>query len=326
MPQTIITAGDATITGVSTQGGDDGTLRLVVGPNGGKIPVLTIDAAGTSVFARQVTSTAGNFNLKTNTVLTNANATLNAAQMLQGQFSITPTVARILTTATAVDIIAAMPGYQIGSHFDFSIQNNAAFDVTLIAGVGVALVGNMVVNNGNKVWRCRIDSASAVTIRTESVVASGIILGTPITTTGAGSFLVTGLSASAKIISFAFDGVSVDGVQDIYLLIGPSSGLVSTGYAGAVFDGITNIPINNAFYISNFASAAAVLHGRATLQLIDASTNTWSWTSYVLSSDSNRSARTAAGTISLASTLERFQLTIGSGAFDAGKFNHQIFT
>ena len=127
----------------------------------------TLDSTS-SRFNTPASSTAGDFNLKTNTVLANSNGTLIAAQMLQGQFSITPTAARILTTATAVNIIAAMPGYQVGSHFEFSIFNLAAFDVTLAAGVGVALVGDQVVNSGNKIWRCRIDSATTVTIRSES--------------------------------------------------------------------------------------------------------------------------------------------------------------
>jgi hypothetical protein len=45
MTQAVITAGDATAPGGIT-GGNDGTLNIVVGPNGGKITALAIDAAG----------------------------------------------------------------------------------------------------------------------------------------------------------------------------------------------------------------------------------------------------------------------------------------
>jgi microcystin-dependent protein len=50
MTQTILTAGDATNSGVTTQGGNDGTLTLVVGPNGAKVNALAIAADGTPTF------------------------------------------------------------------------------------------------------------------------------------------------------------------------------------------------------------------------------------------------------------------------------------
>ena len=97
--------------------------------------------------------------------LADANATLTAAQMIDsGIFTITPTVARALTTDTAANIVAAMAGYQAGTWFDIVIVCLAAFDVTLGAGVGVTIMGNAVVNNASGTWRARIDSATAVTL------------------------------------------------------------------------------------------------------------------------------------------------------------------
>ncbi len=123
-----------------------------------------------NTFTGQQTSTAGDINLKTVTALSNADATLSAAELITGLFTITPTVARTLTTDTAANIIAAMGGYAVGSHFEFTIVNTAAFNVTLAAGVGVTLSGKAIVNNGSGTWRLRVDSASAVTIFTESAV------------------------------------------------------------------------------------------------------------------------------------------------------------
>ena len=97
--------------------------------------------------------------------LADAAATLTAAQMIDsGIFTITPTVARALTTDTAANLVAAMTGYQVGTWFDIVIVCLAAFDVTLGGGVGVSIVGNAVVNNASGTWRARFDSASAVTI------------------------------------------------------------------------------------------------------------------------------------------------------------------
>ena len=97
--------------------------------------------------------------------LADADATLTAAQMIDsGIFTITPTVARALTTDTAANLVAAMTGYQVGTWFDIVIVCLAAFAVTLGAGAGVTIVGDAVVNNASGTWRARIDSATAVTL------------------------------------------------------------------------------------------------------------------------------------------------------------------
>ena len=102
---------------------------------------------------------------KTAVALADAAATLTAAQMIDsGIFTITPTIARTLTTDTAANLAAAMPGYQVGTWFDIIVVNLAAFDVTLVGGVGVTLSGKAVINNVSGTWRVRFDSASAVTI------------------------------------------------------------------------------------------------------------------------------------------------------------------
>jgi len=102
---------------------------------------------------------------KTAVALTDADATLTAAQMIDsGIFTITPTVARTLTTDTAANLVAAMSGYQVGTWFDIIIVCLAAFAVTLAGGTGVTITGNAAVNNSSGTWRARIDSASAVTL------------------------------------------------------------------------------------------------------------------------------------------------------------------
>lgn len=106
------------------------------------------------------------FKTKSAVALADAAATLTAAQMIDsGIFTITPTAARILTTDTAANIIAALTGLQVkvGTWFDIIIVNTALFDVTLAAGSGVTLVGNTAIYKGSSLWRARVDSASAVT-------------------------------------------------------------------------------------------------------------------------------------------------------------------
>jgi hypothetical protein len=112
----------------------------------------------------QATSTAGDFNLVVNTALSDAAATLTAAQLIGGEFTITPTVARIQTLDTAANIISALSGSVDGSNFTFSIVNLDAFDVTVATAAGVTLVGNMVINDGSATFRVRRLSASTISV------------------------------------------------------------------------------------------------------------------------------------------------------------------
>jgi hypothetical protein len=102
--------------------------------------------------------------ITTNTALSDAAATLTAAQLIGGEFTITPTVARIQTTDTAANIIAAMTDSVNNSSFNTTMINLAAFDVTIAPGVGVTLVNSMVVNGGSGTFRVRRTSPSTVSI------------------------------------------------------------------------------------------------------------------------------------------------------------------
>jgi hypothetical protein len=109
--------------------------------------------------------TQSHMKIKSVVALADAAATLTAAQLVDnGIFTITPTVARTLTTDTVANIVAALPRYQVGTWFDFTIVNTAAFDVTLAAGTGITLSGKAIINNVSGTWKARIDSATAITL------------------------------------------------------------------------------------------------------------------------------------------------------------------
>jgi len=124
-----------------------------------------VDLAVTTAKIAAAAVTQAKVKIQSVVALADAAATLTATQMIDSTiFTITPTVARTLTTDTAANLVLGLPGYQIGTWFDIVIINNAAFDVTLAAGVGVTLVGKAIVNNVSGTWKCRFDSATAVTI------------------------------------------------------------------------------------------------------------------------------------------------------------------
>ena len=72
--------------------------------------------------------------------------TIPAAAILGGVvIHSTHTAARIDTTDTAVNILAAMPDMDIGDTFMFVVSAAAGFTITLAGGVGVTASGNLIV-------------------------------------------------------------------------------------------------------------------------------------------------------------------------------------
>jgi hypothetical protein len=161
------------LSGINT--GDQTALQVSNTP-AGNIAATTVQAALNELdvekanltgaaFTGPVSSTAGDVNLKTNTALADAAATLTAAQLSGGEFTITPTVARILTLDTAANIITNLTGSVDNSNFEITIVNLAAFDVTLAAGTGVTIVGRAVINNGSATFRVRRLTATTVEVK-----------------------------------------------------------------------------------------------------------------------------------------------------------------
>jgi hypothetical protein len=100
--------------------------------------------------------------------LTDAAATLTAAQLADSKlFTITPTAARNLTTATAAQILAHLADEAVGTSFEFTIVNLAAetHAVTLVGGTTVTVSGSAVVSAASSgTFVAVVASASAVTV------------------------------------------------------------------------------------------------------------------------------------------------------------------
>jgi len=179
-------------------------------------------------FTGPATSTAGDFNLVANTALSDAAATLTAAQLIGGEFTITPTVARIQTLDTAANIISALGGSVDNSNFEFTVVNLAAFDVTIATAAGVTLVGNMVVNDGSGTFRVRRLSGTTVSVTRLATIKTSIInkeydSGDQTITSGGLLTLSHGLGSLPKIMNYSLkctsseQGYSVGDIIDIYL-------------------------------------------------------------------------------------------------------------
>jgi len=112
--------------------------------------------------------TYGKIKTKGLVALGDAATTLTGTQMVDSAIlTITPTVARILTTATGTAIITALAGAPIGTWFSMTIVNTAAFDVTLAPGVDVTMgagQGKHVINNVSGTWIGLVTGTTTVTI------------------------------------------------------------------------------------------------------------------------------------------------------------------
>ena len=128
--------------------------------NAATIPALTI----TTAMIKVGTVSPINLYVKSVVALADANAILTGGQMLAGVFTITPTAGRALTTDTLANILAVLPGYTIGTNFEFVIVCLAAFATTVSAGAGVTLVGSGAVNNQSARFTLIVNSAVAGTL------------------------------------------------------------------------------------------------------------------------------------------------------------------
>jgi hypothetical protein len=173
------------------------------------------------------------------TSLGDASVTLTASQMIYSPLlTITPSTTRTLTTATAADIIAALPtDYGVGNWFDFTIIDlNVTNDVTLAANTGVTLVGHDTIRGGSATFRCRVDSGTTVSIYaisksdlqddyiTEGMISSGSVTQAKIGT-GAVTFNKIQDASAASVLLGRGSAAGAGDFEEITL----GTGLTMTG-------------------------------------------------------------------------------------------------
>jgi hypothetical protein len=151
-----------------------------------------------------------------------------------------------------------------------------------------------------------------------SVITSGTAVAyTSFTTTSYNDF--TGIPNWVKRITIMGSGV-VSSAGVIALRLGTSSGIVSTGYtaAGNNFTATATGGDNNTTY---FYVRSAAFNGKMVLDLLSASTNTWTYQSISSEASGTTGLTLGAGVISLASTLTQVRFLSSTGTFSAGTIN-----
>ena len=153
-----------------------------------------------------------------------------------------------------------------------------------------------------------------------------IVLGTQVASTSGTTIDFTGIPSGVRRITIMFSGVSTSGTNPITVLLGDAGGMETTGYLGSAttITGATPATANFtlSFGVTNTTLAAMLVHGAATLTLMNASTNTWAFTSVVGHSNAG-TISIGAGVKSTSAELNQVRISTvgGTDTFDAGAIN-----
>ena len=148
-----------------------------------------------------------------------------------------------------------------------------------------------------------------------------LVLSTTVATTSGTSINFTGIPAWVERITVMFNGVSTNGSVNKLFQIGPSGGIVSSGYTSTVaITGPTTAGTSStAGYIMWGSAASEVLEGHAIITHMGS--NIWVFSSTCRITNSYM--QMSSGSVTLSGTLDRIRLTTtnGTDAFDAGSMN-----
>lgn len=134
--------------------------------------------------------------------------------------------------------------------------------------------------------------------------------------------VITGIPSTARQIIFLFQDISYNGNQDIYLRVGTSSGLVSSGYE--VFSGYNDAvgggagaERTNAFQA--YATGTSTHNWNGKFVLTRLSANVWHGTVEITEDGGSNSWHWQRGIVDIGGTLERVAIiSSGASTFDAG--------
>lgn len=154
-------------------------------------------------------------------------------------------------------------------------------------------------------------------------------IGTYTATTSGTSVTFGSIPAYVTRIDIGLVGVSLSGGTDHLMIeLGDSGGLETTGYLGSVVNpaGTSTATFSTAFDLNpGAASAANAWHGIVSLRLMDRSSNTWSMSSQIATSNTG-GVHHGSGSKALSGTLTQFALKVSgtpTDAFDSGAVGYQ---
>jgi hypothetical protein len=152
------------------------------------------------------------------------------------------------------------------------------------------------------------------------------IINTAVTATTSGTFVDSPtFPAGVRRIIGQLSGVSSNGTSDFAIQIGDAGGIEATGYLGDAASVASGPSVGigtptTYLGLANGVAAAGVYQGHFILELMDAATFTWSYSSQLGATSTTATHYVATGVKSLSAELTSVRLTTAGGAntFDAG--------
>ncbi len=169
-------------------------------------------------------------------------------------------------------------------------------------------------------------NAMTDTTKTLSANHNKIVAATMQASTSGTSIDFTGIPSGVRRITIEFQGVSLSGIDEIFVQLGDAGGIETTGYLGSYTNIIdaSNTGVGQAtsgLRVSTNGAAATALHGTIILTLMDSATFRWTGISIMGNSSAN-TFHTGATSKALSAELDRIRITsTGASTFDAGNIN-----
>ena len=217
----------------------------------------------------------------------------------------------------------------VGGELKSGVPVVVEYDGTQFNVLGAGLDG-FASQNANVVL-CGPSSGAATAPAFRTLVTADIsglqsVLGTPIVSTSGTSIDFTGIPSWAKKITINLTGVSLSGTANIYIQLGDSGGVETSGYnvAGASIanGGTGSVATTASAFNIPVGAAAAGISGSLILTLENAGTFNWCAQGVFGRSDAN-SISWCAGSKATSTALDRVRVTTSNGTdtFDAGEIN-----
>lgn len=257
----------------------------VLGQNPSGVPAASTFKTTTGAIAALA---ASDTSFTSTSITTVGNGTLTAAGLVGGQIVRTGPVADYSdTTATAAQIIAALPALLVGGSFNILIKNATAFTQTIVAGSGVTLPLTIIVpaySVSNYIATVASSSSVVLTHIDTTPVSTGTFYTAPsittLSTVGAGTILAANFVGGYTMRSGSQAGVAFTDTTDTAANIiagngslvnkigtgvpyyyGNTTNAVATvqGGTGVTVSGITVVPAGTvAAYLLKYTAAATI--------------------------------------------------------------------
>lgn len=152
-------------------------------------------------------------------------------------------------------------------------------------------------------------------IITPSVSGSGLV------TLSGSNVDVTGIPATARRVTVMIDNMSTNGTTVPLIQLGDAGGIETSGYTGSIAyaatSGTASTQLSTGVSLQTNTTAAHVFNGKVTFDLMDATTNLWSF-SGLLGRTEGALAYMVQGSKTLSATLTQIRITVGASTFDSG--------